>query len=91
MQPSPPNFRSISANDPVGGGDCVARRIFQSRRHTAINSLPHVGDAVILGAADKYLSKYAANDDIQETFRIEFIAGQAGHLGQETIFFHLGF
>jgi hypothetical protein len=40
-----------------------------------------VGDAVILGAADKYLSKYAANDDFQGTFTIEFIVGQAGHLG----------
>jgi hypothetical protein len=50
-----------------------------------------VGNAVILGTADKYLSKYAANDHIQETLTIEFIAGQAGHLGQETIFFHLVF
>jgi hypothetical protein len=50
-----------------------------------------VGDAVILGAADKYLSKYAANDEVRETFTVEFIVGQAGRLGQETIFFHLGF
>jgi hypothetical protein len=43
-----------------------------------------------LGAADKYLSKYAANDEVRETFTVEFIVGQAGRLGQETIYFHLG-
>jgi hypothetical protein len=50
-----------------------------------------VGDAVILGAADKYLSKYAANDDFQGTFTIEFIVGQAGHLGAGNDLFHLSF